>query len=96
MFLSSSSSTSFSLAERNKISKQIGALMGQGKREEAEEVKKQVAASGARIDELSAREKEVEEELLSKTHYACYNVASDHERRYTISKSTVDHKVTGI
>ena len=37
-------------AERNKISKQIGALMGQGKREEAEEVKKQVAASGARID----------------------------------------------
>ena len=51
-------------AERNKISKQIGALMGQGKREEAEEVKKQVAASGARIEELSAREKEVEEELL--------------------------------
>ena len=51
-------------AERNKISKQIGALMGQGKREEAEEIKKQVAASGARIDELSAREKEVEEELL--------------------------------
>ena len=44
-------------AERNKISKQIGALMGQGKREEAEEVKKQVAASGARIDELSARKK---------------------------------------
>ena len=44
-------------AERNKISKQIGALMGQGKREEAEEIKKQVAASGARIDELSARKK---------------------------------------
>ena len=38
--------------------------MAQGKRDEAEEVKKQVAASGARIDELSAREKEVEEELL--------------------------------
>lgn len=51
-------------AERNKTSKQIGALMAQGKRDEAEEVKKQVAASGARIDELSAREKEVEEELL--------------------------------
>ena len=50
-------------AERNKISKQIGALMGQGKREEAEEVKKQVAASGARIDELSAREKVVEEKI---------------------------------
>ena len=40
-------------AERNKISKQIGALMGQGKREEAEEVKKQVAASGARIWHLA-------------------------------------------
>ena len=38
--------------------------MGQGKREEAEEVKKQVAASGTRIEELSQREKEVEEELL--------------------------------
>lgn len=51
-------------AERNKISKQIGALMGQGKKDEAEEVKKQVAASGERIEELSKREKEVEEELL--------------------------------
>ena len=50
-------------AERNKTSKQIGALMAQGKRDEAEEVKKQVAASGARIDELSAREKEVEAKI---------------------------------
>ena len=50
-------------AERNKISKEIGKLMGQGKKEEAEEVNKKVAASGARIDELSAREKEVEEEI---------------------------------
>ncbi|MDY4693853.1 MAG: serine--tRNA ligase, partial [Blautia sp.] len=51
-------------AERNKISKQIGALMAQGKKEEAEEVKKKVASSGSRIEELSAREKEVEDELL--------------------------------
>ena len=50
-------------ADRNKLSKQIGALMGQGKKEEAEEVKKEVAASGAKIDELSAREKEVEEKI---------------------------------
>ena len=49
-------------ANKNKISKQIGALMAQGKKEEAEEVKKEVAASGA-IDELSAREKEVEEKI---------------------------------
>ncbi len=53
-------------AERNKISKEIGALMAQGKRDEAEEVKKKVATDGARIDELSAREKEVEAELLKK------------------------------
>ena len=51
-------------SQRNKISKQIGALMGQGKREEAEEVKKQVASMGDRIDELSVREKQVEEESL--------------------------------
>ena len=38
--------------------------MGQGKRDEAEEIKKKVAESGNRIEELSAREKEVEEELL--------------------------------
>ena len=50
-------------ANKNKISKQIGALMAQGKEEEAEEVKKEVAASGAKIDELSAREKEVEEKI---------------------------------
>ena len=34
-------------ASRNKLSKQIGALMGQGKKDEAEEVKKQVAANSA-------------------------------------------------
>ncbi len=50
-------------AERNKTSKLIGKLMGQGKKDEAEEIKRQVAESGARIDELSVREKEVEEEL---------------------------------
>ena len=50
-------------ANKNKISKQIGALMAQGKKEEAEVVKKEVAASGAKIDELSAREKEVEEKI---------------------------------
>lgn len=47
-------------ANRNKVSKQIGALMGQGKKEEAEKVKQEVAASGKRIEELTAREKEVE------------------------------------
>ena len=50
-------------AEKNKISKQIGALMSQGKKEEAEEIKKKVAASAERITQLSEREREVEEEL---------------------------------
>ena len=50
-------------ANRNKASKQIGALMAQGKRDEAEEVKKAVAADGGRIDELTAEEKEVSEKL---------------------------------
>ena len=49
-------------AKRNKVSKQIGALMGQGKKEEAEAVKKEVANDGARIDELSKREVVVAEE----------------------------------
>ena len=50
-------------AERNKLSKEIGGLMKQGKKEEAEEVKHQVAASADRINELSAEEAEVEEKL---------------------------------
>ena len=50
-------------AEKNKISKQIGACMVQGKKEEAEELKRKVAESAARIEELSKEEKEVEEKL---------------------------------
>ena len=50
-------------AEKNKISKQIGACMAQGNKEEAEELKRKVAESAARIEELSKEEKEVEEKL---------------------------------
>ena len=50
-------------ASRNKLSKQIGALMGQGKKEEAEEVKKQVSANSARLTELEAKEKDLEERI---------------------------------
>ena len=50
-------------ANRNKISKQIGALMAQGKKEEAEAVKKEVTQNSERMAELDAREKEVEEEI---------------------------------
>ncbi len=50
-------------AERNKLSKQIGALMGQGKREEAEEIKKQVSSKADRMNQLTEEEKNVEEEI---------------------------------
>ncbi len=50
-------------AEKNKISKQIGALMAQGKKEEAEAVKKQVALDSKRLEELSVLEKELEEQV---------------------------------
>ena len=51
-------------AQRNKISKQIGACMAQGKKEEAEEFKKQVAANASRVEELSVRERDVEEKIM--------------------------------
>lgn len=46
-------------AERNKLSKQIGALMGQGKKAEAEAVKQQVNAQAKTLEELAEREKEL-------------------------------------
>ena len=51
-------------ANRNKISKQIGQLMGQGKKDEAEKVKAEVANEGAKIEELDAKQKELEEKIL--------------------------------
>ena len=50
-------------ASRNKISKQIGALMGQGKKEEAEEVKKQVTVASDHLAELEEKEKDLEERI---------------------------------
>ena len=50
-------------ANRNKLSKQIGGLMKQGKKEEAEEVKRQVSESAARLAELEVQEKELAEEI---------------------------------
>ena len=52
-------------SQRNTGSKNIGKLMGQGKKEEAEQLKKEIASLGSRIDELSAEEKDVEEKLLA-------------------------------
>ena len=50
-------------AEKNKASKQIGAMMAQKKFDEAEALKKKVSESAGRIDELSVEEKEVEEKI---------------------------------
>ncbi|MBP5755476.1 MAG: serine--tRNA ligase, partial [Clostridia bacterium] len=52
-------------AERNKASKLIGGLMAQGKRDEAEKVKAEMAEKGSRIDSLTAEEKEHEEKITS-------------------------------
>ena len=48
-------------SSRNKISKEIGALMAQGKKEEAEAKKAEVAANAKRLAELEEIEKELEE-----------------------------------
>ena len=51
-------------ANKNKIAKQIGALMGQGKKDEAEEMKKQVAGQSARLAALEEQEKELGDKIL--------------------------------
>lgn len=50
-------------ANRNKISKEIGALMAQGKKQEAEEKKAEVAAGAKRLVELEEKEKELNEKI---------------------------------
>ncbi len=52
-------------AGKNKIAKQIGSLMGQGKKEEAEALKKQVAENAARLAWLEEQEKELGEKIVS-------------------------------
>jgi seryl-tRNA synthetase len=50
-------------AERNKLSKQIGALMGQGKKEEAEELKKKVTDASEHLASLEEKERDFEEKI---------------------------------
>lgn len=50
-------------SKRNKASKLIGGLMAQGKKEEAEEIKTEIAKEGDRIDELTAKENVLEEKI---------------------------------
>ncbi len=50
-------------SQRNKLSKEIGALMAQGKKEEAEEIKKKVTANADRLAELEVKETELAEKI---------------------------------
>ena len=50
-------------AERNKLSKEIGGLMAKGQKDEAEQVKAKIAAEAARVDELTEKEKDIEEKI---------------------------------
>lgn len=50
-------------ASRNSLSKQIGQLMGQGKKEEAEAIKARVSADAARLAELEEKERELQEKV---------------------------------
>ena len=50
-------------ANRNRLSKQIGGLMAKGEKDEAEKVKAEVAKNSSRVDELTEKEKEVEEKI---------------------------------
>ena len=52
-------------ADRNKISKQIGALMAQGKKEEAEQTKKLVTERSAELAALEEQEKELQEKITN-------------------------------
>ena len=51
-------------ADRKKISKQIGALMGQGKKEEAEAMKEKVNADAEKLEQLSEKERDLDEKIL--------------------------------
>ena len=51
-------------ANRNKISKEIGGLMKAGKKEEAEAKKAEVAAGAKKLEELEAKEAQLQEKIL--------------------------------
>ena len=72
-------------AERKKLSKQIGALMGQGKKEEAEAVK---AILPFNLIHHSVH--------FRKAHHAGYHIAADHKRRHAVGKASADHKISCI
>ena len=75
-------------AERNRISKEIGMLMGQGKKEEAEEAKKKVGEFSARLAELEKLEPEYAEKV-NKIMMVIPNIIDESESTNKESKSTL-------
>ena len=75
-------------ASRNALSKQIGMLMGQGKKDEAEEVKAQVSANAARLTELEGKEKDLQEKI-TKIMMTIPNII---DCNYTKQKTSCDKK----
>ena len=53
-------------SKKNQVSKQIGALMAKGEKEEAEKVKEEVAAFSKRLAELEEKEPMLQEEILKR------------------------------
>lgn len=53
-------------AERNRLSKSIGSLMREGKKDEAQKVKDQVKSMGDELESLEAREKELDDEITKR------------------------------
>ena len=64
-------------AEKNKLSAEIGNLMRDGKREEAEEIKTKVSTMGSEIDTLTSREEELSKIIKEKMMVIPNIVASD-------------------
>lgn len=50
-------------AERNKASKQIGGLLAKGEKEQAEQIKAEIAKSGDQIEQLTQKERQLQEEI---------------------------------
>ena len=70
-------------SKKNQISKQIGALMAQGKKEEAEAVKAEVAEISKRLTELEPLEKEYQDKVNKMNHnLSCNNLFEDEEKKF--------------
>ena len=70
-------------AEKNKKSAEIGLLMRDGKKDEAEKIKNEVAKTNDRIAELEEKEVNLEAEIIKKCYYFSYRCWSTNCFKYT-------------